>query len=282
MTDPHVEYALIGHITADLIPTGRRAGGTVSYAARTAAAFGLRVGLLTSAAPDEPLLRALMAHTAWVGSSPAHQTTTFENVYTSDGRVQFVRGCAAPLSPVDVPAHLLNAPLVHLAPIAGELDPAAFAALFPRATILLTLQGLLRTWGEDGRVYFKRWFDRSAMERIDLVVLSEEDIRGAPGLEAELAAVARRVFITRAERGGTYYCAGERHDYSTPVVEAVSPTGAGDVFAAGLVCALHCLGDLEQAVRVAARLGATAVTRHLLDGAPTPDEVRAALLAARG
>ena len=56
------DYLLIGHMTADLTPEGkRRLGGTVSYAARTAHAFGLRVRLLSSAAQGEPLLDELAA-----------------------------------------------------------------------------------------------------------------------------------------------------------------------------------------------------------------------------
>ncbi|MDZ4763682.1 MAG: PfkB family carbohydrate kinase [Chloroflexota bacterium] len=274
-----IDYALIGHITADLTPKGRIAGGTVSYAARTAAAFGFNVGVLTSTAVDEPLAHDFQPFVCeWV-NLPAAQTTTYENLYPPTGRVQYVRGVAAPLLPEHIPASFIAAPLVHLAPIADEYDPGALAVCFPQSTILMTLQGLLRAWGDDGRVRFKRWFDADALQQIDIVVFSEEDIIESPQLEPEIAAVVRHLFVTRAEKGGTYYFKGVPTDYDTPHVEVVNQTGAGDVFAATLLGGLHRFdGNFARAIRLAAQLGATAVTRNLLDGTPTPDEVRAALI----
>lgn len=267
------EYLLVGHITADLTPQGRLLGGTVSYAARTARACGLRVGVVTSAAPDEPLLSELSPY-AHLECQPAPSTSTFENVYTPAGRVQYVRGAALPLTEAHIPPAWKAAPLVHLAPLTGEIDPR-LAAVFPNATVMLTLQGLLRRWDASGRVHFKRLRDLGALEQIDLVVLSEEDIAEAPDLERELIAHTRHLVITRAERGGTYYHAGQVFEYSTPGVKLVHPTGAGDVFAAALLASLrHFGGDIKAALQLAAHLGALSVTRVGLAGAPTPREVQ--------
>lgn len=271
------EYLLIGHMTADLTPEGRVPGGTVSYAARAAAAFGLQVGLLTSAARGEPLLAQLAPYVGQITSLPADTTTTYENLYTEAGRVQYVRGVAAPLTPADVPAHFLGAPLVHLAPIAGELDPQV-AHLFKDSLVLLTLQGWLRRWESDGLVRFKRWHDADVLKSIDIVVFSEEDILEAPEMEADFAGTVEHLFVTRAEKGGSYYHHGQRVDYETPTVEVTNPTGAGDIFATSLLASLHHFnGAMPQAIRVAAQMGATAVTRFGLDGAPTRAEVEAAL-----
>ena len=270
------DYLLIGHMTADLTPQGRLPGGTVSYATRTAAAFGLRVALLTSAAAGDPLLESLTPYGEFV-SIPAPETTTYENIYLPTGRVQYVRGVAAPIGAPDIPTHFLGAPLVHLAPIADEVDPD-IAHQFRDSTVLLTLQGWLRRWDADGRVHFKRWFNPDVLKSIDIVVFSEEDIVESPQLEQEFAGSVKYLFVTRAEKGGTYYCGGEAINYSTPQVELVNPTGAGDVFAASLLASLPVFdNDMRKAIRVAARLGATAVTRHLLEGAPTAEEVQAAI-----
>ena len=270
------DYLLIGHMTADVTPTGRLPGGTVSYATRTAASFGLRVALLTSAVEGDPLLDSLTPY-GEVVSIPAAETTTYENIYLPTGRVQYVRGVAAPISAKEIPAHFRGAPLVHLAPIADEVDPQIVHE-FKDATVLLTLQGWLRRWDADGRVRFKRWYDPDVLKSIDIVVFSEEDIVESPQLEAEFAGSVPHLFVTRAEKGGTYYHEGVAHDYTTPQVELVNPTGAGDVFAAALLASLPALGnDIQAAIKVAARLGAIAVTRTLLEGAPTPDEVQAAL-----
>lgn len=270
------DYLLIGHITADLTPTGRVAGGTVSYAARAAASFGLKVGIVTSTAVNEPLLDALSPY-AEIVSLPAEHTTTFENIYEPAGRKQYVRGIAAPIAASDIPAHFLRAPLVHLAPIIGEGDPQ-IARLFRDATVLLTLQGWLRRVEDDGRVRFKRWYDAEALRSIDAVVFSEEDIVEAPDMEQAFAQSVSNLFVTRAERGGTYYREGEANAYATPDVELIHPTGAGDVFAASLLASLPTLNhDYFAATRVAAALGAISVTRFGLDSAPTPQEVQAAL-----
>jgi sugar/nucleoside kinase (ribokinase family) len=276
MTATPPDYLLIGHITADLTPNGRIPGGTVSYAARTAAAFGLRVGVLTSMAVSEPLLDKLRPY-AEIVCLPAEQTTTFENIYEPEGRRQYVRGVAAPIEVSNIPPYFLRSPLVHLAPIIGEGDPR-IAHLFKDSTVLLTLQGWLRRLEPDGRVRFKRWYDPDVLKSIDIVVFSEEDIVEAPDMEQDFARSVKNLFVTRAEQGGTYYRNGEPLSYDTPQVEMVNPTGAGDVFAASLLASLPAMtNDLLLATKVAARLGAICVTRPGLEGTPTSEEVQAAL-----
>ena len=272
------DYLVIGHLTADLTPEGRFLGGTVSYAARTAHAFGLRVGVLTSAAAGEPLLAELAPY-AEVRTLPASATSTFENIYHANGRTQYIRGVAEKLTAADIPDDWRSAPLVHLAPLTDEVDPQ-IAHLFPVAMVVLTLQGWLRRWDADGRVRFKRWFDREVLRSIDIVVYSEDDILEAPDMEADFIAATEHLVVTRAERGGSYFNGGDTHPYDTLQVEVVNPTGAGDVFAGALLSSLHLLGgDMQSAIKVAARMGAISVTRWALEGTPTPEEAQAALAA---
>lgn len=274
MTATTIDYLLIGHMTADLTPDGRVLGGTVSYAARTASAFGLRVGVLTSALPDDPLLAVLRPYVDALKVVPAEHTSTFENIYTDAGRQQVLREVARPLQYADVPAAWRDVPLVHFGPLTGELAPATLFAHFPGAIRLLTAQGLLRQWDETGRVRFRRWYDPAALAQLDWLVLSEEDILDAPDLEAAYAGHTTNFVVTRAERGGTYYRDGVPTTYDTPQVTVKQPTGAGDVFAAGLLASLYLLdGHIPAALRVAATLGATAVTRDGWEGAPSAVEV---------
>jgi sugar/nucleoside kinase (ribokinase family) len=270
------DYLLIGHMTADLTPDGRIAGGTVSYAARTVAAFGLRVGLLTSAANEEPLLNDLRT-IADVISLPAEQTTTYENIYLPSGRVQYVRGAAARIRKTDVTSQMSGAPLIHLAPIADEIDWDIVES-FGNGTVLLTLQGWLRRWDSEGLVHFKRWHNAETLKRIDIVVFSEEDIIESPDMEAAFAGSVPHLFVTRADKGGTYYRNGVPTTYSTPQVKLVNQTGAGDVFAAALLASLPAFDhDIQAAAQVAARLAAISVTRNGLDSAPTMEEVQRTL-----
>lgn len=268
-----IDYLLIGHITADITTQGLKLGGTVSYAAPTAQAFGLKVGVITKAAQNEPLLNHLAPY-ASLKTNPSRATTTFENLYTPQGRTQFIRAWAEPITENDLSSVWMSAPLVHLAPVADEVNPA-LARWFPQAVVLLTLQGCLRRWDADGRVRFKRWFDTAALDSIDLVVFSEEDILEAPELEHEFANAVRHLVVTRGEKGGTYYHAGQAITYDTPQVEAKNLTGAGDVFAAALLAAQQAYkGNFQQAIPVAAALAAASVTRQGLASAPTVDEVQ--------
>jgi len=277
------DYVLVGNITADIAPDSRLLGGTVSYSALTAAAFGLHVGLLTSAAAGEPLLDQLRPKLS-LEVVEAEQTTTFENLYTPSGRVQYLRGSAARLGAEAIPAAWRAAPMLHIAPIAGELDETIgeIVRAFPEATTLLTLQGCLRRTDDEQRVHFKQWFDQDALRHIDVVVFSEEDIVEAPDMERKFAASVRCLVVTRAEKGGTIYMNGVPHAYSTPQVELVHPTGAGDVFAAALLASLHRFeANYTLAIRAAASLAAGSVTRAGLASTPTPAEVEHVLAAVR-
>ncbi len=273
-----IDYLLIGHLTADLTLDGRQLGGTVSYAASTAHAFGLRVGVLTSARQDDPLLDELRQW-AQVVVLPSELTTTFENIYGVAGRTQYLHGVAAPILPEDVPAGWRSAPLVHIAPMADEIH-GQVVSCFPQSecAMLVTLQGWLRRWEADGRVRFKRWHDRDVLEAIDFIVFSEEDIAEAPDMEAEIAEVAPCLIVTQADKGGKIYREGQFQPYAAFPVYVLSPTGAGDIFAASFFICWHLLKhDIDRAVRAAAILAGHSVTRSGLKSAPTPDEIRAVL-----
>jgi sugar/nucleoside kinase (ribokinase family) len=238
----------------------------------------LQVRLFSSAASNEPLLTELAPYVDEQKIIPAEFTSTFENIYDTQGRrTQYIRGVAAPLNAEDVPAAWLSTPLVHLAPLTGEVDPQ-LAHTFKDSLVLLTLQGWLRQWGDDGRVEFKRWFDPDVLQDIDIVVFSEEDIAEAPDLEQAFAGAVEHLFVTRAEKGGTYYHHGQPYAYQTPHPEEVNTTGAGDVFAAAVLSSVSILNhDMQAVSTLAAILGATAITRPWLEGAPTSDEVQQAL-----
>lgn len=257
-----IDYLLLGHISADLTPDGGRVlGGTVSYAARVAQLFGLRVGVVTSACADEPLLAELLT-CARVCSHVAAQTTTFENRYIGQDRQQTLFGHAQVLTAAHIPQGWLDAPLVHFAPVADELAPDVFAC-FAKARTLLTPQGLLRQWGADGRVRFKRWLDETVLRRVDVVVLSRQDVAEMPQLAAEYAAYTRTCIVTDGAQGGVCYNGGDVQPYAAFPVQEVDPTGAGDVFATAVLASLPRFGGrMSAAVRFAARLAAISVTRR--------------------
>ncbi|MCY4070909.1 MAG: PfkB family carbohydrate kinase [Chloroflexi bacterium] len=268
-----IDVLVVGHMTVDIVPCGKMLGGTVSYAAPTYAAFGHRVGVLTSAAYDESLLGHLL-HFGKVVSLPARSSLTYENVYSDRGRQQFVRATACDIRFGDLPNAWLNAPYVHLGPLAAELDPLEMARNFPNATVMLTLQGLMRQWGEDGLVRFRPWFDAEALRLIDIVVYSQEDIQQYPQLTEKMRAVCKHLIVTNGRNGGTYYNSGGQMAYASSDVIPQDLTGAGDVFAASLLGLLPFVeNDVRKAISIAGRLAAYSVTRSGLDSAPTAEEI---------
>ena len=269
-----IDILLIGHLTVDLVPGGRMLGGTISYAAPTYAACGHKVGILTSAAVDEPLLGQLLPF-GELSLRPAENSLTYENVYSDSGRTQYIRATANFLRYSDVPVGWTQAPYVHLGPLAAELDPREVAEHFPKATIMLTPQGMMRDWSDDGQVKFRRWFDERALEQIDIVVYSEEDVSQYPQFTDAARRVCKHLVVTNGRKGGTYYHAGGSMHYDSLLVTPQDLTGAGDVFAASLLGALPMLsGDVAKAVQVAGKLAAYSVTRAGLASAPTADEIK--------
>ena len=268
-----IDVLVVGHMTADLVPGGKMLGGTVSYAAPTYAAFGHRVGVLTSAACDESLLSHLLPF-GNVVSLPAASSLTYENVYSNNGRQQFVRATARNIGFGDVPNAWVKAPYVHLGPLAAELDPLEMARNFPDATVMLTLQGLMRQWGEDGLVLYRPWFDAEALRLIDIVVYSQEDIQQYPQLTEKVRKVCKHLVVTNGRNGGIYFRAGQESRYKSLDVEPCDLTGAGDVFAASLLGVLPLIdNDVRKAVDIAGRLAAYSVTRSGVDSAPKPAEI---------
>lgn len=269
------DYLLIGHIAHDVTPAGPRLGGTVSYGAHAAAALGQQVGILTSTRPGELLLNDL-PDGARVVSIPAEHTTMFENRYEGNVRTQYMYRRARTLTPAMLPLAWRSARLIHIAPIAYEIDPALFTYVETGA-ICVTPQGFMRQRDPDGLVRPAPWDDAAeALPHTRLTVFSEEDIRHDPGLAHTFAQLAPLSILTRAERGGTVYQGARTYDFDAVATEQVDPTGAGDIFATVLHIAYDRLDDLHSAIKVAAYLAARSVTRTGFDSAPKPTEVAAA------
>ena len=139
---------------------------------------------------------------------------------------------------------------------------------------MLTLQGLMRQWGEDGLVRFRPWFNAEALKLIDIVVYSQEDVEQYPQLTDRVRDVSKHLIVTNGRNGGTYYTSGREIRYSSLDVYPLDLTGAGDVFAASLLGVLPMINnDVRKAVSIAGRLAAYSVTRSGVDSAPTSDEI---------
>ncbi|MCP4424995.1 MAG: ribokinase [Chloroflexi bacterium] len=258
-----LDYLVIGHVTCDLTPAGKQVGGTVSFSGRTARALGCRTAVLTSAAPDFELGQA-MADMA-VQCKPAAATSTFENIYTPEGRIQMLHAVAEPLTEVDVPPDWRRVPIVHLAPLTNEVDPALVDA-FSASLIGVTPQGWMRQWDENGRVYAKEWpAAEQVLPFVAAVILSEEDLPH-PAMLDQFVRWSRLLVLTQGERGCIVYFNGETRQIAAPQVEEVEQTGAGDVFAAAFLVRLYQTGGNPwEAARFANEFAAQSVTRMGLE-----------------
>ncbi len=265
-------FLVIGHLVRDLVPGGYRPGGTALYAAVTAHRLGERVAVVTSAGPDlhwAPLLAGVD-----VLCYPSPATTTFENRYTSRGRVQFLRAVASPLSLSHVPAPWRRAPTVLLAPVAQEVDPH-LAHAFPGALLAATAQGWLRIWNGSGRVRPAPWeTGAEVLPHLGALIVSEEDVGGDWGLLEDYARQTRVLAVTQGAQGATVFAGGQRRSFPAyPAVE-VDPTGAGDVFAAAFLVELSHTADPFAAARFANAAASCSVEHLGVEGVPTAEQVR--------
>jgi len=249
-TSHTLDFLAIGHVTKDLLPDGgHKLGGTVSYAALTAARLGCKAAVFTSAPADLELSAALRGIDTHV--VPSSCATTFENIYARGSRQQYVHAVAESLEVRALPVAWRTASIVLLAPVVHELELDWLDA-FPTGLVGATPQGWLRAWNDDGRVRFRRWSQASrAFAGVDVLIFSEEDVGGEEAAVREYARMARVAVVTRGRKGATLFSAGSARDFAAFRANEVDPTGAGDVFAAAFLIRLHEIGDPSGAVMFA-------------------------------
>ncbi len=269
-----VDYVVMGHLACDRTSQGAQLGGTAAYAALTAKALGLRVGIVTAWGDEFPL-DALQGIS--IQSKPAPHSTTFENIYTPKGRVQRIHHTAPTLTYQDIPVHWHKAPILHLGPIAQEVPRMLHETIKP-GWLGMTLQGWLRAWDESGRVYPCAWSDAAAMlPRADAAILSGEDVNGDETRIREFASYCRLLVVTEGANGARLYWNGREYHFDAPRQHEVDATGAGDIFAAAFFYRLAQTHDPRKAASFATHLASFSVTRPGLAGIPTPQEIEACL-----
>jgi hypothetical protein len=270
-----VDYLVIGHVAHDLAPEGPRLGGTAAYSALTARALGYRVGIVT-ASGAETSLKPLQGIP--VVSLDTPQSTTFENIYTEHGRIQYLRTQATRLDLNQVPEAWRRTPIIHLGPIANEMDSTLPDGFSP-ALFGLTPQGWMRQWDAQGRVSMGAWENAdAALTRADAVVLSQEDVGGNEELIEHMAHQTRVLVVTEASAGAVLFWNGDRRRFRAPSVTEVDPTGAGDIFAAAFFTRLFSTRDPWEATRFATLVASCSVTRVGLGGIPTASEIEECML----
>ncbi len=270
-----VDYLIIGHLACDLTPNGPRIGGTVAYSGLTARTLGLRVGVVTAWGGEVPLDRL---DGIQVSTIQAEHSTTFENVYTPEGRHQKIHHIAPDLSFDRVPAAWREARIVHVGPIAGEAKSLADGH-FQGSLVGLTPQGWFRAWGKDGKVHPALWDEAaSVLPKASAAVLSLEDVGGDEEQIEAMANQCKVLAVTEGPAGARLYWNGDLRRFTAPKIKEVDATGAGDIFAAAFFWRLHTTKDPWAAARFATHLASFSVQRRGLEGIPTPAEIQACLV----
>jgi sugar/nucleoside kinase (ribokinase family) len=270
-----VDYLIMGHITQDRTPSGVVLGGTATYAALTASALGLKVGIVTSWPDELPLPE-------WPGIniavSPSEFATTFENIHTPEGRIQYLHHRAETLDMSQVPETWKYTPIVHLGPVAGEIDPRT-AHQFTNAFLGVTPQGWMRQWDSRGRVTFGDWPEAAyVLEQTDAAIISIEDVQGDEQVIEDMATESRLLVVTEGAQGARIYWNGDVRRISPPMVVERDPLGAGDIFAAAFFVRMAQTRDPWEAARCANYLAAQSVTRSGMLSIPTQEEIQNSLV----
>lgn len=276
-----IDLLLIGHLTRDLLSEGYqggyRLGGTVSFAAITALRLGRRPSIVTRAASDTDLSELPTAVDLHLLPSPV--TTTFANIYTPQGRVQYCYTPAAPIRAEDIPAELRQPQAVLLGPLVNEIGPDV-APIFPDSTLVVAVpQGWMRRWDERGHVFSKPWENADLiLPHLDVLVLSLEDINYELARLEPFFQHVPLVVLTEYRDGSTLYrrqANGAIEEIKIPPRPAneVDPTGAGDIFATAFVIRLQETQDPVQAARFANVTASFGVEKEGVAGIPTRQQV---------
>jgi sugar/nucleoside kinase (ribokinase family) len=275
------EYLAIGHITIDRRPDGTEVpGGTALYSALLAARFGLRAAVLTRGRfdqiEDEGLRESLTQYASEIDLivQESDEPTTFTNRNVAGRREQTIHSWAGEIDLNGLPPLWRSAGIIHLAPVAQEVDIRRAGRLSPNY-FGITPQGLMRDWPHDqgGRVTIGPL--RLAYEflgRIDAMVLSSEEQSLARD-EIEVVGSRGLVAITRGAAGVQLIDRGRHTQLPSFNVNAKDDTGSGDVFAAALFIARSEGSGVTRAATLGSAAAATMIQNGGPDSVPTRAEV---------
>jgi sugar/nucleoside kinase (ribokinase family) len=265
------DYLVIGTVCQDLVGDEYVLGGTVAYSGLTARNLGCRTAAISSFATDFPAEEMLAG--IEVIRQPSDFTTTYQNLYVDGRRQQYVRAVADRIPNSLVPADWRQARIVHIGPLAQEVDPDIID-LFPNSLIGVTPQGWMRQWDESGHVTPTVWRpSQKLLRQTKVLIISEDDVGGNLEIVDDYARLTEIVVVTSGWKGSSVYASGKVTYLTGRDTREVDPTGAGDVYAAAFLVRLDETKDPIEAARFANCVASISVERSGISGIPTLDEV---------
>ncbi len=247
------DIATIGHFAIDLIksPTIARSrptlGGPAAFVSLTAAKLGAKVTAISRVGRDFHNYHGRLCENnvnlSHVGVEETALTTSFVLTYRSGRRKIQLRNKAPQIGLSDLP-HGLQVKIVHVAPVANEVDMDVIAELRKRTRVLsIDPQGFVRQFDSAGRTRLEKPADLEFLQHCDVVKSSLQETRVLTGQSTLAASVqeirrwgVKTVLITMGERGAV--ACFEDGCYNIPACKPrilVDSTGAGDAFIGGFL-----------------------------------------------
>ena len=270
---------IVGPITTDVFDDRVSLGGAVTFAARTAAAFGVRAQILTAAKPgfDRTPFAAHDLHVVDTDSTLAFRHRVVDGVR----QLRVIDDAGWTLSTLDLPPGWQTAEVILLAPLLpDDVDVESFLSLSTPSYRGLLAQGLLRdvaAFGEVKPVQDAATVVRAVAAPDVTVFVSADDLAGQD--LSPLAAGLAGLVVTHGADGVEVCTAARRFHVSAPPVTVHDSTGAGDVFATAYSLALAL--DLAVDERAAAELASVFAASQVQRPGPAPLPTLAAALAER-
>lgn len=241
-----VGHAVIDYISVDTIPIKPTPGGTVTYTSIAASKLGLDVAIISRVGRDFPEDFRKFLEDSGISLTHLHideyaYTTSYLIKYTSKGRRMWLRNRCSSIMLADL-TDLEDSDVVHLGPVACELDKATIAELLKsKIPISMDVQGMVRKFTRNGYVTLAKNYDLSPLRGFKIIKLSSREaeiIVGSSSISrmlAKLSGISDIVAITAGGRGA--YVASGSNIFHMPAykVNIVDPTGGGDCFVAGLI-----------------------------------------------
>lgn len=268
-----IDYLVVGHLTSDLVESGSRLGGTAAFSGLTANALGLKTGIITSFATD--LDTSPIKH-IWIKNKISTKTSTFKNLSDGSTRNQYLYSIAERITSQDIPPLTRSPKIIHLGPIANEVDPEILQ-LFPNSLKCLTPQGWFRGVNEQDQVIFQEWENKERhLSNADIAVISLEDVEKDEDKIAEMSALIPVFIVTENFKGARVYWNNDARFFTAPEVKYLDDTGAGDIFAASFFFRYLYTKNPWESCRFAVQMASWSVTRAYLASIPTPEEIEQA------
>ena len=237
---------IVGHCCLDKAIDEYRLGGSVSYINAIFNSRNITPFLITAFGKDFPFASILGQSGSNVIVQESQHSTIFQNIYTDNGRKQFLLKKASNIKWQSEYKNLEPVDILLLCPIADEVDFSFISELEAKLKVA-TIQGWLRKQNTDLSIGTK-WIDFFLLKGLDIVIFSVEDLPEYQEIMNELVTLVSIVVVTDGKYGAEIFTKDGKYFFPSFEIIETDPTGAGDSFACGLASKYFETSNLHEAV----------------------------------